>query len=104
MTLTQKGRAQIDLSARDDTAAAFASVRVQLGQMAGAAGALNTALSTIGTGLGFGALTALVRSTVRGVDKLNDLKDATGASVKNCPRSKTFPSAPGAASKRCRAP
>lgn len=49
--------------------------------------ALNKVASTVGAALGTAfagaGLTALLRSTVDGIDKLNDLADATGASIGN---------------------
>lgn len=44
---------------------------------------LGGTLATLGAGLSAGALAAWLRTTVDGVDKLNDMADATGATVEN---------------------
>lgn len=49
-------------------------------KMSAAAGAVGAAL---GAALSVGAIVEFVRATVDGVDKLNDLADATGASIEN---------------------
>lgn len=80
------GQAQIVLSAVDRTRAAFESVKRNL---AGVQGVATTIGATVGPLLGTvgllgGALSALsFKRLIDGVDALNDLKDATGASIEN---------------------
>ena len=80
-------RAQITLAASDDTAGAFASVKGRLNQLGGDAQAIASKFAGVGaaiTGLLGGiSLGTFVRDLAQGVDKLNDLKDATGASIGN---------------------
>ena len=59
----------------------------QAARIESAFGGLKSLASGVGAGLvaGFtvGGLTSMIRSTVDGLDRLNDLKDATGASIEN---------------------
>lgn len=79
--------AKITLSAVDKTAAGFASAKARLAGLAGEAQALTTRFGGVGaaiTGaLTLGGLGAFFTSITSGLDKLNDLKDATGASIGN---------------------
>jgi hypothetical protein len=52
-------------------------------RMAKAFNLASAALAGIGAGIGLGGLTAFFASVVNGLDKLNDLADATGASIEN---------------------
>jgi hypothetical protein len=63
-------------SVRDD----LASVQSTAGRLAGGLGVLGPALAAA---FSVGAISAWVRATVDGLDALNDLKDATGASIGN---------------------
>jgi hypothetical protein len=80
-------RVAFQLTASDRTAAVFRSVRGNLEGMARSAAVLNTTLGTVagafGGALAAGTLTAFFGSIVRGIDRLNDLRDATGATVPN---------------------
>lgn len=79
--------AKIVLSAEDKTRAAFAAARSNLTGLQGSAESLNASFGSFGKvfGAAFAGLsfTAFIKSTASGLDKLNDLKDATGASVEN---------------------
>ncbi len=44
---------------------------------------VSVSLASLGAGLGFAGITAFVRTTLDGIDRLNDLRDATGASIEN---------------------
>ncbi len=50
---------------------------------AAASGTLKGLVGSLAAGVSVGFLTQLARSTIDGVDKLNDLADATGASIEN---------------------
>jgi len=80
-------RLEFLLTANDKASAVFSRVNKELTGIGNAAGALRTAFSGIGAALGAGisvaGLVALGRATVNGLDKLNDLADATGATVEN---------------------
>lgn len=79
-------KAQIVLSAVDRTKAAFDQARRNIASIqTGAAGVLSTLNPLLGTvGLLGTALSALsFKSVVDGIDALNDVKDATGASIEN---------------------
>ena len=80
-------RLEFLLTANDKASAVFSRVNKELTGIGSAAGALRTAFSGIGAALGAGisvaGLVALGRATVNGLDKLNDLADATGATVEN---------------------
>lgn len=84
--MATEGRANIVLSATDKTAAAFASAKRNILGLQSSAAGINAALGPLlGTvGLLGGALSLLnFKSIINGVDALNDLKDATGASIEN---------------------
>lgn len=53
------------------------------GTFAGMGAAFKALAGTLAAGLSVAGITAFIRSTADGLDKLNDLKDATGASVEN---------------------
>lgn len=81
------GEAKLVLSAEDATRAAFESVKRNLrglGDMANQQGLrINGAFGAIAGGAVLGGIATLVRQVNDGVDKFNDLKDATGASIGN---------------------
>lgn len=52
-------------------------------QMSKAFAGVTTALGALGVGLSAGAAFAWVKNVVNGLDAMNDLKDATGASIEN---------------------
>ncbi len=52
-------------------------------RMAKAFNVASTALAGIGAGIGLGGITAFFAGVVNGLDALNDLADATGASIEN---------------------
>lgn len=80
-------RAQMTLSAADATGGAFAAVRGKLDALGRQAQVVSAAFagvsSTIAVVLGGVTLGVFVKDLVNGVDALNDLKDATGASIGN---------------------
>lgn len=76
--------ARITLSADDKSGAAFASLNQRLAGLAQAADSISTRFTAVAAGFG----TALLAKNyfdgiAEGLDKLNDLKDATGASIGN---------------------
>jgi len=73
----------IVLSAQDNASRVIAAVRGQIASMSDSTEKLRSSLGAIGVGLSVGAFTAFIRSTVSGIDALNDLKDASGASIEN---------------------
>lgn len=80
------GRARITLAAEDKTGPAFASVGRNLGGLQGSIASigasfagLSTSIAAVGAGIAINAF----RGVVDGLDKLNDLSDATGASIGN---------------------
>lgn len=73
----------IKLSAVDATKTAFDSVGRNLANLQTASASVAGALASIGVGVSVGSLVAMVRHINDGVDALNDLKDATGASIEN---------------------
>lgn len=78
-------QAKIVIAATDATGPAFASASARLGALGKAGAGLADKLGKIGGAFAAvaagGALGAFFRSTVEGIDKLNDLADATGSSV-----------------------
>lgn len=52
-------------------------------QISGAFGLIKSAAGGLVAGIGVGGLVAFTRSTVDAIDALNDVKDATGASIEN---------------------
>lgn len=75
--------ARIILSAEDRTAAALANVRNSLGNITRQAEALRVVLGGLVPAFSLVGVAAYVKSINDGVDALNDLKDATGASIEN---------------------
>lgn len=77
--------AKITLSAEDKTRAAFAGVKRNLLDLRDTGAAINQSFGGLGALLGSAfagvSLTAFVRATADGIDRLNDIKDATGASI-----------------------
>lgn len=73
----------IRLSAKDDTRAAFDSVGRSLSNVQSSAASVAGALAGIGVGISVGGFVAMTKSIVDGLDALNDLRDATGASIEN---------------------
>ena len=80
-------KARIVLTAENRAASAINQLRGQLGSLSAQAAGLNKSFGAFGAVFG-GAfagltLTAFIKSTAQSIDKLNDLKDATGASIEN---------------------
>lgn len=80
-------QAKIVIGATDATAGAFASATARLSALGQAGAGMADKLGKIGGAFAAvaagGALGAFFRSTVEGIDKLNDLADATGSSIEN---------------------
>jgi hypothetical protein len=74
-------KASIILAATDQTRAAFASVRGNLQGIGGEATALAGKFQALGSVLALGLAGAKFKEIVDGIDSLNDVADATGASV-----------------------
>lgn len=78
-------RLRVLLTAEDRTSGAFGRLRTELRGLQAAAGGLGTALSAalvpLAGALSVGAIVGFTKRTIDGVDALNDLKDATGASI-----------------------
>ena len=75
--------AKIVLSAEDRTKAAFESAKSGLAQVNALAGAAGFSLAALGSAATLAGLVNMVRQAANGVDAMNDLKDATGASIEN---------------------
>lgn len=79
--------AKITLSAEDKTRAAFADVKRNLLGLQQSALGINQAFGATGAILGSAfagfSLTAFIKATADGLDKLNDIKDATGSTVES---------------------
>lgn len=79
--------ARITLSAVDKTAGGINSAKARLGSLAGEAEALSTRFGgvagAIAGALTVGGLSNFFNTIAGGLDRLNDLKDATGASIGN---------------------
>lgn len=75
--------AKILLTAADRTAAAFSSATKNLQSLGQQALSVDSVLAGLGVTLSAGAAFAWVKSVANGLDVLNDLKDATGASIEN---------------------
>lgn len=75
--------ARIVLSAEDKTQAALASLRNSLAGIETKAAALRGAFGALVPALSLGGAVAYFKAINDGVDALNDLKDATGASIEN---------------------
>ncbi len=80
-------RAAITLAATDETAGAFAAVKARLAGVGAEASALTARFASVAGGitalLGGVGLGAYFKQITDGIDRLNDLKDATGSSVGN---------------------
>ncbi|MBM6682275.1 hypothetical protein, partial [Pseudoflavonifractor capillosus] len=66
-------RADITLTAVDQTRAAFDSVKRNLGDVERVAGSLSSTLAGLGAGLSAGALIGFVRSSIDAADNLGKL-------------------------------
>ncbi len=75
--------ARIVLTAEDKTGAALANLRRGLSDVTNQASALQSAFRNLAPVLTFAGLATGIKSINDGVDALNDLKDATGASISN---------------------
>jgi len=73
----------IVIGAQDKTGAAFKSATANMAAMKNAASSVNAALGALGAGLSLGAVVSFTKSVIDGIDKLNDISDATGASIEN---------------------
>jgi hypothetical protein len=73
----------IVLTATDNASRVLAGVRGQIDKLNLVGAKLGNVLGSIGVGLSAGALAGLVKGINDGVDALNDLKDASGASIEN---------------------
>ena len=73
----------IVLTATDNASRVLAGVRGQIDKLNLVGAKLGNVLGSIGIGLSAGALAGLVKGINDGVDALNDLKDASGASIEN---------------------
>jgi hypothetical protein len=80
MATTEVG---IKISAKDDTAGAFGTINAGLGRLQSTATSVSGSLAALGIGLSAGAFVAFTKNIINGIDALNDLKDATGASIEN---------------------
>lgn len=74
-------RAQIIITAVDQTRSAFASVKSNLEGLSSAANKINRVLASLGAALSAGALAAFVKSAVNAADELNKLSQRTGIAV-----------------------
>lgn len=74
---------KIVISAQDKASTTFESVKRGLSGIGERAGAVSTMLSGIGATGALVGLVAMVRQSAEAIDKFNDLKDATGASIEN---------------------
>ena len=73
----------IKISATDAASGVFKTVASEAGRLQGSISAVSGVLSSLGVGLSAGAFLTFVTNINNGVDALNDLKDATGASIEN---------------------
>lgn len=73
----------IKLTAQDNTKAAFDSLGRNLSNIQTASASVAGALAGIGVGISVGGFVAMTKEIIDGLDALNDLKDATGASIEN---------------------
>jgi hypothetical protein len=75
------------ISADDKASAVFAKIRGEMKSIAASGGALKSVLGGIGPGLvsafSVVGLVGFTKAAIDGIDRLNDLKDATGASIEN---------------------
>jgi hypothetical protein len=73
----------IRISAVDDTKGAFSSINRSMATLQSQASSITSSLAGLGVGLSVGAFVAFTKGIVDSLDALNDLKDATGASIEN---------------------
>ena len=73
---------KITVSAQDNASRVLQQVRNSLGSVQQSAGLLTNALGLM-SAVSVGGFLALAKSSIDGIDALNDLKDATGASIEN---------------------
>jgi hypothetical protein len=71
---------KLKLTAKDETAAAFAKAQRSIDALKTSGLGLAT---TLGAGISVAGLVAFAKSAIDGLDALNDLSDATGASIEN---------------------
>jgi len=74
---------KIVVGAVDNASRVLSSVRSSLADVQATSERLTNVLGTLGVSLSAGAAVAWIRNINNGVDALNDLKDATGASIEN---------------------
>lgn len=74
---------KINISAQDNASRVLANVRRDLAGVGTAASKLSPVLASLGVTLSAGAAFAWAKGITNGIDALNDLKDATGASIEN---------------------
>lgn len=73
----------IKISATDAASGVFKTVAGEAARLQSSIGYVSTTLASMGVSLSAGAFLAFVTNINNGVDALNDLKDATGASIEN---------------------
>ena len=73
----------IRITAADATRGAFDTVGANLKALQGSAAGVSAALAGIGAGITVGGFITLTKAAIDSLDALNDLKDATGASIEN---------------------
>ncbi|MBP7953537.1 MAG: hypothetical protein KAZ14_00040 [Nitrosomonas sp.] len=74
---------QIQITAKDSTAAAFASAQGNLSKLSSTAATVSTALAAIGATAAVGSFVALARSTIDAQDNLSKLSQKTGLAVES---------------------
>lgn len=74
-------KAEIIISARDETKIAFNSVKSSLGGIGGIAGGLNRSLGALAPILGAASFTSFLKSGIDTLDMLGDLSDRTGVAA-----------------------
>jgi len=74
---------KVVLTAQDKTAAAFKTATANLGALKASAAGVGNLLGGLGVGISIAGIVSLTKSVIDGLDSLNDLKDATGASIEN---------------------
>lgn len=75
--------AKIVISGENRSRSLFGELQASMAGVQSSALSLNRVLGTLGVGIPVAGIVSMFRSIVGGLDHLNDLKDATGASVKN---------------------
>lgn len=83
MLTTKKVNFQLAVSGDDRLRSALTSARAAMLGMNREIGSTAKLMSLIGPALGAGLFIGLARGAINGLDALNDLKDATGASIEN---------------------